>query len=96
MELDDLAQSFDALGDEMVRTADHLDAAEVWPESMGGQGPGRLGELARALAQQHSAAINARSAEAAQVIDVAEDLHGSLMKVLGRYRDLEARRTGNQ
>jgi hypothetical protein len=57
--------------------------------AFGGDGPGRLGDLGRALHQQFQAALDARGREVAAHAARVEDLADGLVRSAGGYSDVD-------
>jgi hypothetical protein len=89
MEIDDLAMRIGALGDEVSGSAGALSRTDPGPAAFGGDTPGRLGELGRALHDGLGAALAAREREAAATGARLADLAGALRIAAGGYRDVE-------
>jgi hypothetical protein len=90
VELDQLAHRLAALDDAARRVSRHLRAAD---DSLGGGGPGRLGEVGRALVVQHRVAIDKCRADTEAAGSVVERLTETLSAIAANYRELESRRT---
>ena len=89
MEIDDLAVRVAALGDEVSGGASALSRTDPGPTAFGGDAPGRLGELGRALHARTAEALAAREREAAAAGARLADLAGSLRAAAAGYRDVE-------
>ncbi len=89
MELDEVAGRLDRLGTQVTSTGTGLAGADPGPRGFGGDGPGALPALGRALHRQWLAAQSARQQEAnghgAQLIDLAV----ALRRAADGYRDAE-------
>lgn len=89
MEVDELAGRIGALGDDVSAAAARLGRTDPGPAAFAGDGPGRLGELGRALHARWSAALAAREREASAAGARLTDLAGALRTAADGYRDVE-------
>ncbi len=89
MEVEDLAGRVDGVAAAVAASAARLGAADLGPGAFGGDVPGRLGELGRALHAAWSAGLAARQREAADTGERLADLVGALRLVAERYRAVE-------
>lgn len=93
MELDQLAARLASAGAQLRGITGHLESSALPSHAFGGNGPGRIGELGRALDAQHDRAMGSRRSESAQLTDAVDDLADTVAKAAANYRDLEERRT---
>jgi hypothetical protein len=89
MEIDELAGRVGSLGAEVSAAATSLGRTDPGPAAFGGDGPGRLGELGRALHARWSGALDAREREAAAAGARLAELAGALRTSAEGYRAAE-------
>jgi hypothetical protein len=89
MEVDELAVRVTAVGAMVSEAAARLGLADPGPGAFAGDGPGRLGELGRALHATWAAALAAREREAAATGARLTDLAGALSTAADRYRAVD-------
>jgi hypothetical protein len=89
MRLEDLAHRIDAMGDALANTSALVALADLGAHAFGGDAPGALGELGRALHRRFTVALTARgheaAAHAARLAATAEAVRG----VASGYRDTD-------
>jgi hypothetical protein len=95
-ELDVLARDLTEVDERARRLSSRAELLGAEPELFGGDGPGRLGEVGRALAAQHRAALAARRSEAGRIGAVAAELSGAVDRAAVSYRDVEDRRAATR
>jgi Excreted virulence factor EspC, type VII ESX diderm len=93
VELDQLASGLASAGSQLRGITGRLESSALATYAFGGNGPGRLGELGRALAAQHDHAVESRRADGARLVDAVDDLADTVATAAVNYRDLEDRRT---
>jgi hypothetical protein len=89
MRLDDLARRIDAAADVLAGRSTTITLADPGARAFGADATGRAGELGRALHRQFSAAMSARSREAAAHGARLADTAHALRLVADNYRDVE-------
>jgi hypothetical protein len=89
MEIDELAHRVTAVAEEVTGAAARLGLADPGARAFGADGPGRLGDLGRALHMTWNAALAAREREAAGHGARLTDLAGALGQAAEGYRDAE-------
>jgi hypothetical protein len=89
MRLDDLADGLDAAGDELAGASTTVTLVDPGSRAFGADAPGALGELGRALHLRLSAALTARSREAAAHGARFADAAQSMRRVAEGYHDAE-------
>lgn len=94
MEVDDLAVRVAEIGRSLATTTHRLGHLAPGARALGGDGPGQLGALGRALSDQCDEALEARGREAVRYGMTTSDLAGTLHQAATGYRDLESRREG--
>lgn len=93
MELDQLAARLASAGVQLRGITGRMESSTLASHAFGGNGPGRIGELGRALDAQHDRTMEFRRSESAQLSDAVDDLADTVAKAAANYRDLEDRRT---
>jgi hypothetical protein len=89
VELDDLADRMDAVGNLLADAGPALDRLDPGPFVLGGDAPGAPGELGRALHSSLTAGLAARGREAvAHAARLSDTAHG-LRLVAERYAEVE-------
>jgi hypothetical protein len=89
MEIDELTGRLGSLGAEVSAAATRLSRVGPGPVAFGGDGPGRLGELGRALHARWAGALAAREREATAAGARLTDLAGALRTAAAGYRAAE-------
>jgi hypothetical protein len=89
MEIDELAARVDAIGAALGGHGRRLADAGPGPAAFGGDGPGRVGEVGRALHRQWSAALVAREREAAAHGARLGEFGAALRSVADAYREVD-------
>jgi hypothetical protein len=89
MRIGQLADRLDRAADRMAAAAGALADVDPGAGAFGGDSPGRLGELGRALHQRLSTALTARTREAAAHAARLADSADALRITAERYRDAE-------
>jgi hypothetical protein len=89
MEADKLADRVSGVADEVSGAASRLGLSDPGGHAFGGDGPGGLGELGRALHGAWANALSAREREAAGHGARLTDLAGALRRAADGYRDAE-------
>lgn len=87
--LRDLAAGFDEAATALTAAGRRLAHLEPPASSFGAGGPGRLGELGRALHRQWLDAFGARRREAAAASDRLADVAGALRATAADYSDVD-------
>ncbi|HEX6500406.1 MAG TPA: hypothetical protein VF054_15455 [Micromonosporaceae bacterium] len=87
--LDELAQRADTAGAALAEASATLGRLDPGARSFGGDGPGRLGELGRALHAVFATALDAREREAAAHGARLADVASALRLVTAGYRDVD-------
>jgi hypothetical protein len=87
--LRDLAAGFDEAATALTAAGRRLSHLEPPASSFGAGGPGRLGELGRALHHQWLDAFGARGREAAAASDRLADVAGALRATAIDYSDVD-------
>ena len=90
MELEELSRDLDTAAAGTERVSRRLRVAGAGPAVFGGDGPGQLGALGRALARLEATAVSARTAEAARMTAVTGALADGVRQVLAAYRDVDS------
>ncbi|HEY7176843.1 MAG TPA: hypothetical protein VH442_18180 [Micromonosporaceae bacterium] len=94
MELDDLERRLDTAAGRLARAASALPRLDPGARAFGADGPGRLGELGRAMSAQFTAALDARDRQAAAAGDAVGTLGAGMRHAAAGYRDVDADRGG--
>lgn len=89
MNLDDLADRIDTVGDAVAGTGSALRGADPGAGAFGGRAPGSFGELGRELHASWAAAIAARVREATAHHDRLVDLGYAVRQSRSGYQELE-------
>ncbi|BCB81109.1 hypothetical protein GCM10022251_67080 [Phytohabitans flavus] len=87
--LRDLAAGFDEAATALTDAGRRLSHLEPPPSSFGAGGPGRLGEVGRALHRQWLDAFGARGREAAAASARLADVAGALRATAADYSDVD-------
>ncbi|HKE67521.1 MAG TPA: hypothetical protein VKB59_23220 [Micromonosporaceae bacterium] len=94
MELDELETRLDAAADRLARAARALPGLDPGSRPFGADGPGRLGELGRAMSTQFTAALDARDRAAGSAGSAVAHLGAGMRHAAAGYRDVDADRGG--
>ncbi len=89
MTLNDLADRLDSVGDAIAGTGTTLARLDPGARAFGGDAPGALGELGRRLYNGWSAAVAARSREAAAHAGRLADAAYAVRQAAAGYHDVE-------
>lgn len=92
MELDDIQTRLGTTATHLDRLGGQLRRLDPGGRAFGGDGPGQLGALGRALSGEFAAALHARGEEAAVASGALGGLASALHQSLAGYRDTDARR----
>ena len=92
MELDEVRARLDGAAAHLDRAGAELRRLDPGTRAFGGDGPGQLGALGRALAGEFAGALHARDREAAAASTAIGGLSHALRHSLAGYRDTDAQR----
>jgi hypothetical protein len=92
MELDEIRARLDGTAAHLDRVGAELRRLDPGGRAFGGDGPGQLGALGRALSGEFAGALHARDREAAAASGAIGGLTTALRHSLAGYRDVDARR----
>jgi hypothetical protein len=95
MELDDLEKQLDAVATRLARAATALPRLDPGARAFGADGPGRLGDLGRAMSAQFTAALDASDRQAGTAATTVGELSDGMRRAAAGYRDAEANRGGS-
>ena len=94
MELDELEKRLDAATTRLARAAGALPRLEPGARAFGADGPGRLGDLGRAMSAQFTAALDARDRQASRAATTLGNLSDGVRHAAAGYREADANRSG--
>jgi hypothetical protein len=94
MELDDLEKRLDAAATRLTRAAAALQRLDPGARAFGADGPGRLGDLGRAMSSQFTAALDVRDRQAGTAATTVGNLSDGMRHAAAGYRDADANRGG--
>lgn len=92
MELDDIQARLGTTAAHLDRLGTQLRRLDPGGRAFGGDGPGQLGALGRALSGEFATALHARHAEATAASGAVSGLAAALHHSLAGYRDTDAQR----
>ena len=92
MELDDLEKRLDSAAARLTRSAADLSSLHPGARAFGADGPGRLGDIGRALSAQFAGALDARDREAGSVASALSDLAVGVRHAATGYRQADTNR----
>jgi hypothetical protein len=95
MELDDVEKRLDAAAGRLARAATGLPGLDPGARAFGADGPGRLGDLGRAMASQLTGALDARDRQAGSAVTAVSSLAAGLRHAAAGYRESDANRGGS-
>jgi hypothetical protein len=94
MELDDLEKRLDTAATRLARAATALTQLDPGARAFGADGPGRLGDLGRAMSTQFTAALDARDRQAGAAGTEVTRLGDGMRHAAASYRETDANRGG--
>jgi len=94
MELDEIQARLGTTAAHLDGLGAHLRRLDPGGRAFGGDGPGQLGALGRALSGEFAAALHARGVETAVASGALGGLATALHQSLAGYRDTDAQRDG--
>jgi Excreted virulence factor EspC, type VII ESX diderm len=92
MELDDLEKRLDAAAARLARSAAHLSSLHPGARTFGADGPGRLGDIGRAMSAQFAGALDARDRQAGSAAAAVSDLATGVRHAAAGYRQADSNR----
>ncbi len=92
MELDDIQAKLGGTATHLDRLGAELRRLDPGGRAFGGDGPGQLGALGRAMSGEFAAALHARGTEVAAASGAVTGLAAALRHGLAGYRDTDAQR----
>jgi len=92
MELDDLEMRLDTAAVRLARSAARLSSSHPGARAFGADGPGRLGDIGRALSAQFAGALDARDRQAGSTAAAVSHLAAGVRHAAAGYRQADADR----
>lgn len=92
MEIDDLERGLETAAARLTKAAAALRRLDPGPRAFGADGPGRLGDLGRAMSAQLATALDARGRQADTAVAAVTTLATNMRAAATSYRDTDASR----